>query len=94
MALYEVSLPCKPGTLVFGIHELTDEQDVPYWDILNGEVVSFSIEKNNIWIYVRYFCGLTYYHTLDEFDVSVFTDPGRASSAVDRKRGEHRVSKN
>ena len=68
-----IVLPCKVGDVVYFVHEVCDENAEEYLDISVGEVVSFSIQKEGLWMYCRYEDGLTYWHLVDdEFGKTVF----------------------
>lgn len=60
--------PCKVGAEVFYVHEICDE----YLDISKGEVISFSLQKEGLWVYCRYEDGLTYWHLVEEFGIELF----------------------
>ena len=68
-----IVLPCKVGDKIYFVDEVCDENANEYLDINVGEVVSFSIQKEGLWMYCRYENGLTYWHLVaDELGKTVF----------------------
>ena len=83
-----VELPCEVGQDVFFYTVVDDEGGYPVFDILDGEVISFSIQKEGLWVYCRYKCGLTYWHVVAEsFGKTVFLTKEEAEQKL--KEGEN-----
>ena len=75
--------PCKVGDKVYYINEICDENADEYLDISVGEVVSFSMQKEGLWMYCRYEDGLTYWHlVVDDFGKTVFLTREEAEKAL------------
>ena len=75
--------PCKVGQKVYFVHEVCDENADEYFDISDGEVVSFSMQKDGLWMFCRYDDGLTYWHlVVEDFDKTVFTSREDAEKAL------------
>ena len=69
-----VELPCLPGQKVFWVTTECNDNAEEVLTIYEGEVVSFSIQKEGLWAYCKYDNGLTYWHTVDTyFGIVVFT---------------------
>ena len=69
-----VELPCIPGQRVFWVTTECVEDAKETLTIYEGELVSFSIQKEGLWAYCRYDNGLTYWHTVGNyFGIEVFT---------------------
>lgn len=80
--------PCKVGDKVYYVNMKCDENCDEHLDILVGEVVSFSIQKEGLWMYCRYEDGLTYWHKVDdEFGTELFTSREDAEKALTEKGG-------
>lgn len=62
-----VELPCMPGSRVFWVTGSCNEDGDEILDIYEGEVVSFSVQKEGLWAYCRYDNGLTYWHVVGEY---------------------------
>ena len=77
-----VELPCKVGTSVWFATCVCDEIGKEKYDALEGEVISFSMQKGRLWVYCRYKCGLTYWHTIDGFKAEVFLTPEEANKKL------------
>ena len=61
-----VRLPCKVGQEVFWVtSECVDETEI--FDIYEGKVESFSVQKEGLWAFCRYNNGLTYWHTVKDY---------------------------
>ena len=83
-----VEKPCEVGQAVFFYTVVDDEGGYPVFDILEGEVISFSIQKEGLWAYCRYKYGLTYWHVVDEsFGKTVFLTKEDAEQKL--KEGEN-----
>lgn len=75
--------PCKVGEMVFFYCCVCDEVGKEKFDILEGEAISFSIQKEGLWAYCRYKCGLTYWHVVEEdFGKTVFLTREDAEQAL------------
>lgn len=85
-----VELPCKVGTSVWFATCVCDKIGKEKYDALEGEVVSFSIQKDGLWVYARYKCGLTYWHTIDGFKKEVFLTPEEANKKLKELENEQR----
>ena len=82
-----IVLPCKVGDKIYFVDEVCDENANEYLDINVGEVVSFSIQKEGLWMYCRYENGLTYWHLVaDELGKTVFLTREEAEAKL--KEGE------
>lgn len=80
-----IVLPCKVGQMVFFYTCVCDEIGKEKFDILEGEVISFSIQKEGLWAYCCYKCGLTYWHLVEnDFCKTVFLTREEAEKAVER----------
>lgn len=75
-----VHLPCNVGAEVFTLIE--DDED---GDFVNGGVVVSVSYQTKCWIYVRYECGLTYYHTTDDIGKSLFFTREEAERALSER---------
>ncbi len=74
--------PCKVGDKVFYVNEMCDENAEEYLGISVGEVVSFSMQKEGLWVYCRYEDGLTYWHLVEEFGKELFLTKEEAEQAL------------
>lgn len=75
--------PCKAGKTIFFYACVCDEAGKEKYDILEGEVISFSLRKERFWAYCSYKCGLTYWHLVDEdFGKLVFFTREEAEQAL------------
>lgn len=73
---------CKVGDTVWWA-------DAEFEELLKGEVVSFSLQKEGLWAYCRYNGGLTYWHLVSEdFGKTVFLTKEEAEKALDKLKGE------
>ena len=78
-----VEFPCKVGQTIFFYTCVCDKTGEERFDILEGEVISFSMQKEGLWAYCRYKCGLTYWHIVDEgFGESVFLTKEEAEAKL------------
>lgn len=83
-----VVLPCKVGSEVFNIWQSFDDNGVENFEIYIGEVVSFSIQKDSIWVYCQYRNGLNLWHTVgDAFGKTVFLTREEAEAAIAKMDG-------
>lgn len=55
-----IELPCKVGDIVWWA-------DTEFEELLEGEVVSFPLQKEGLWAYCRYRGGLTYWHLVSDY---------------------------
>lgn len=78
--------PCKVGDVVYYLHEICDEDDEEYLDIIDGECASISKQKEALWVYCRYENGLTYWHKVDEIGKSIFFSEAEAEYALKNRR--------
>lgn len=62
-----VELPCQPGQKVFWVTTEFSDEAKEIFVIYEGEVVSFSIQKEGLWAYCKYNNGLTYWHTVGTY---------------------------
>ena len=68
--------PCKVGDTVWW-------SDTEFEELLKGEIVSFSLQKEGLWAYCRYNGGLTYWHLVsDYFGKTVFLTREEAEKAL------------
>ena len=75
--------PCKVGHKVFYFFETCDEQGKENTRISEGVVVSFSLQEEGLWAYVRYKGGLTYWHIVEkDFGKTVFLTREDAEAAL------------
>lgn len=74
-----IKLPCLPGHKVFWVTTEFDDNAKEIFVIYEGEVVSFSVQKEGLWAYCKYDNGLTYWHTVSHyFGREVFLTRGAA----------------
>ena len=85
-----VELPCGVGTSVWFVTCVCDEIGKEKYDALEGEVISFSMQKYELWVYCHYKCGLTYWHTIDGFKADVFLAPEEANKKLKELENEQR----
>ena len=77
--------PCKVGQTIFFYACVCDEEGEEKFDILEGEAISFSIQKEGLFAYCRYKCGLTYWHLVEkDFGKTVFLTRAEAERALER----------
>ena len=74
-----VKLPCKVGTTVYYVY--TQDEDKKILDV--GKIISFSIEDDFCWVYVRYESGLYYWQALSDFGRVLFFTREEAERAID-----------
>lgn len=75
--------PCKAGQTVFFYTCVCDKEGEEKFDILEGEVISFSLQKEGLLAYCRYKCGLTYWHLVEkDFGKTVFLTRELAEEAL------------
>ena len=75
--------PCKVGQTIFFYTCVCDKEGEEKFDILEGEVISFSLPKEGLWGYCRYKCGLTYWHLVEkDFGKTVFLTREEAEQAL------------
>ena len=80
--------PCKVGQEVFFYTCVCDEAGKEKYDILEGEVISFSLQKEGLWAYCRYKLGLTYWHLVaDDFGKTVFLTREEAEQKLKEGKG-------
>ena len=84
-----VELPCAVGTSVWFVTCVCDEIGKEKYDALEGEVISFSMQKYELWVYCHYKCGLTYWHTIDGFKADVFLTPEEANKKLKELENEN-----
>lgn len=81
--------PCKVGQTVFFYTCVCGEVGKEKFDILEGEVISFSLQREGLWAYCRYKCGLTYWHLVEkDFGKEVFLTREEAEKALAERSGE------
>ena len=81
--------PCKVGQTVFFVYDTCDENGKEGYTVSEGEVVSFSLQKEGLWAYCRYKGGLTYWHLVEEdFGKTVFLTKELAEKALKERREE------
>ena len=85
-----VELPCAVGTSVWFATCVCDKIGKEKYDALEGEVISFSIQKDGLWVYCRYKCGLTYWHTIEGFKSEVFLTPEEANKKLKELENERK----
>ena len=82
-----IRLPCKVGDTVFCVHYVCDKNANEYLDISVGDVISYSMQSEGLWMYCRYENGLTYWHFVtDDFGKTVFTSRAEAEAEIERRR--------
>ena len=82
-----IRLPCKVGDTVFCVHYVCDKNANEYLDISVGDVISFSMQSEGLWMYCRYENGLTYWHFVtDDFGKKVFTSREEAEEELERRK--------
>ena len=80
--------PCKVGQTVFFYTCVCDKEGEEKFDILEGEVISFSLQEEGFWAYCRYKCGLTYWHLVEQdFGKTAFLTKEEAEEALAKKGG-------
>ena len=78
-----IELPCKVGQTIFFYTCVCDKEGEEKFDTLEGEVISFSIQKEGLWAYCCYKCGLTYWHLVEQdFGKTVFLTQEEAEKAL------------
>lgn len=77
-----LELPCKVGVKVWLYACICDEVGKEKFDILEGEIISFSYQKEELWAYCRYKCGLTYWHLVEDFGKTLFLTKEEAEKAL------------
>lgn len=81
--------PCKVGHKAFCLFETCDEQGKEKTRISEGVVVSFSLQEEGLWAYVRYKSGLTYWHIVEkDFGKCVFLTRSKAEKALAEREGK------
>lgn len=79
-----IVLPCKVGQTVFFYICVFDKEGEEKFYILEGELISFSLQKEGLWAYCRYKCGLTYWHLVEQdFGKTVFLTHEVAEKALE-----------
>lgn len=79
--------PCKVGDTVFYVHDVCDENANEYLDISVGDVISFSMQGEGLWMHCRYEKGLIYWHFVtDNFGKKVFTSRAEAEAELERRK--------
>lgn len=87
-----VILPCKPMDDVYYLTTVDTEVELGVAEIFEGKVCSVTQESNNMWIFCRYYNGLTYHHTVEDIGESIFftrADAEKALAGRSRHEGEH-----
>lgn len=79
--------PCKVGQTVFFYTCVCDKEGEEKFDILEGELISFSLQKEGLWAYCRYKCGLTYWHLIEDFGKCLFLTREEAEKALKEEKG-------
>lgn len=75
-----IFLPCKVGAYIFGVFDNDDEH---IKEIYCGKVLCFSLDECNLlWARMKYACGLTYWHKIDDFGKKVFLTKEEAEQAL------------
>ena len=86
-----VELLCFVGQIVFFCCEGCDEQGKERIYINEGEIISFSLQKEGLWAYCRYKCGMTYWHFVEsDFGKTVFFTKEEAEEKLKESEGEGR----
>jgi hypothetical protein len=81
--------PCKVGQTVFFHTCVCDKEGEEKFDILEGELISFSLQKEGLWAYCRYKCGLTYWHLVEkDFGKTVFLTREEAEKALAERKSK------
>ena len=81
--------PCNIGDKVWWVADRCDENGDEYFGIYVGEVVSFSLQKEGLWVYCRYEGGLTYWHLVaDYFGKTVFLNQKEAENALNERNNQ------
>ena len=83
--------PCKVGQTVLFYTCVCDEVGKEKYDTLEGEVISFSLQKEGLLAYCLYKCGLTYWHLVEQdFGKTVFITREEAEKALaERSENEY-----
>jgi hypothetical protein len=77
--------PCKVGQTVFFYTCVCDKEGEVKFDIFDGEVISFALQKEGLLAYCHYKCGLTYWHLVKkDFGKTVFLTREEAEKALER----------
>lgn len=63
-----IVLPCKVGQTIFFCTRICNEEGEEKFDILEGEVRSFSLQKEGLWMCCHYECGLIHWHLAKAFE--------------------------
>ena len=75
--------PCKVGNMVWWVTTISDMNGIENRDILVGQVISFSLQKDGLWAYCRYEDGLSFWHKVaDYFGKTVFLTREAAEQAL------------
>jgi len=74
--------PCKVGTPVYFI-----EADIGC--VWKGEIRSWSPQKDGLWFYAKYDCGLTYWHKEGDIGKTVFFTEQGAIKILKAERGQY-----
>jgi hypothetical protein len=75
--------PCKVGQTVFFYTCVCDKEGEVKFDIFDGEVISFALQKEGLLAYCHYKCGLTYWHLVKkDFGKTVFSTREEAEIAL------------
>lgn len=78
-----IELPCPVGQKVFWVTTTCNDNGKEALTIYEGEVVSFSVQKEGLWAYCRYDNCLTYWHVVSNyFGISVFTTKEAANKKL------------
>ena len=79
--------PCKVGDVIFFVDMVCNEEGEEELGMSIGKVVSFSIQKEGLWMYCRYEDGLTYWHLVDdELGKTVFLTKEEAEKALRKEQ--------
>ena len=78
-----IKLPCKVGAEIFGLFDNDDEH---IKEIYCGKVLCFSLDECNLlWARMKYACGLTYWHKIDDFGKKVFLTKEEVERALEEQ---------
>jgi hypothetical protein len=88
-----MEIPCKTNSTVYSIFDHDDEEsdeEKLIFEVYEGTLISFSLDENEIlWYYVRYKNGLTYWHTIEDFNKRTFVEKEKAEELRKRLQEEH-----
>lgn len=72
-----IKKPCEIGTEIFGILEVSGRERV-----LRGVVRRIAIDKEGVWIYIHFFCGLDCWEIASQLNKTIFFSEEAARVAL------------